>query len=78
MVAFRDDASLYLGTAVAGQSFIDLIDVGGHRLKAGIETVKSLLLYLFKRLLGFLRPLPGSFKLYDIKMALNKQTQKQS
>jgi len=53
----------YLGTAVAGQRFIDLIDVGGHRLKAGIEAVKPLLLYLLKRLLGLLRPLPGSFKL---------------
>lgn len=54
----------YLGAAVARQGFIDLVNVGGHRLKTGIETVKSLLLDLLERLLGSLRPLPGGFELY--------------
>lgn len=53
----------YLGTAVAWQGLVDLINVGGHRLKAGIKTIKSFLLDLLKGLLGLLCSLTSSLKL---------------
>lgn len=72
-VAFNSAELRYLGAAVARQGFIDLVNVGGHRLKTGIETVKSLLLDLFERLLGSLRPLPGCFKFCGVQST--KQTE---
>lgn len=56
-------APAYLGTAVSGQSLIDFIDVGSHRFKTSIESVKALLLNLLKGLLGFLCSLSCCLKL---------------
>lgn len=61
--------SVYLGTAVTGQSLIDLINVGSHRFKTSIESVKALLLYLFKCLLGFLCSFSCCLKLCQKKRA---------
>lgn len=52
-----------LGAAVAGQRLVDLVDVGGDGLEAGVEAVESLLLDLLEGLLGFLGPLPGRLEL---------------
>ena len=60
-----------LGTAVAGQSLVDLINVGGDGLKAGVEAVVTLLLNLLKSLLGFLGSLPGRLKLCRDKQPIN-------
>lgn len=62
-------APVYLGTAVSGQSLIDLINIGSHRFKTSIESVKALLLNLFKCLLGLLRSLSGCLKLCQKKRA---------
>lgn len=60
-------AAVYLGTAISGQSLIDLINVGSHRLKTSIESVKALLLNLFKCLLGLLCSLSCCLKLCQTK-----------
>ena len=52
-----------LGAAVARQSLVDLVDVGGHRLEAGVEAVVALLLDLLEGLLGLLGSLTGRLKL---------------
>lgn len=54
----------YLGTAVAWEGLVDLINVGGHRLKAIIETIKPFLLDLLKGLLGLLGSFTSSLKLW--------------
>lgn len=53
----------YLCAAVAGQRLVDLVDVGGHGLEAGVEAIKAFLLDLLKGLLGLLRPLSCGLKL---------------
>ena len=52
-----------LGAAVARQGLVDLVDVGGHRLEAGVESVVALLLDLLEGLLGLLGSLTRRLKL---------------
>lgn len=56
-------APAYLGTAVAGQGLVDLIDVGGHRFETSVEAVKAFFLDLFECLLGLLGSLSGRLEL---------------
>lgn len=42
----------YLSAAIAREGLVDLVDVGGHGLKAGIEAIEALLLDLLKGLFG--------------------------
>lgn len=60
----------HLSTAVPWQGFVDFINVVGYGLKAGMEAIKSLFLYLLKCLLSLLSSLPCSFKFWKSKRAL--------
>lgn len=53
---------IHLSAAVARECFVDLVDVGGDGLEAGVEAVEPLLLDLLECLLGLLCPLPRSFE----------------
>lgn len=53
----------YLCTAVAGQRLVDLVDVGGHGLEAGVEAIEALLLDLLEGLLGLLGSLSRRLEL---------------
>lgn len=53
----------YLRAAVAGQGLVDLVDVGGHRLEAGVEAIETFLLDLLKGLLGLLGSLSRGLEL---------------
>lgn len=59
----RFEQGAYLRAAVARQGLVDLVDVGGHRLEAGVEAVEALLLDLLEGLLGLLGPLPRRLEL---------------
>lgn len=56
---------IHLGAAVARECFVDLVDVGGNGLEAGVEAIEPLLLDLLERLLGFLCPLPSGFEFWN-------------
>lgn len=53
----------YLGAAVAGKGLVDLVDVGGDGLEAGVEAVEAFLLHLLEGLLRLLRPLARRLEL---------------
>jgi len=62
----RSPRARHLGAAVAGEGLVDLVDVGGHRLEAGVEAVKAFLLHLLKGLLRLLGPLACRLELWEV------------